>query len=581
MAKKIFFLLGLCLSSLVLGCQKSVTIDKPQLSPVPVSYNTSTSATQSMSLGIGLNGIADWSTQHPFLNHFKTARAWITQCIKSDPNCEGKWSTEESDLLNLDENGWVKSLPKPEDKPQFTRVSTLLLREIANQFPGGKYVVLYDGEGTIEYRFAGKKIESESKMGRDVIEVDSSNNGGILLTITATDPNQNGNYIRNIRVVKAEQEELLKRGEIFNPLFLEKVKPFSTFRFMDWMKTNNSEQKEWHDRPTPNISSYALKGVPIEIMVALGNKLQKDVWFNMPHQASDDYIRNFALLVKEKLDPNLKVYVEFSNEVWNWQFSQAHYALAQGKQRWNKEGDVYMQWYGMRTAQMCDIWKEVFGKDGNRIQCVMATQTAWQGLEKAALDCPEWQKEGNKPCYQHGISAYGITGYFGGALGSSDNESTVASWLSEPDGGFSKAFEQLKTGGLVPSKRQDSLKHNFEEFIYHKKVAKERGLQLVAYEGGQHIVGVGKVNNNDKLNNFFIEVNRHPEMYNVYTQLLNNWQKAGGGLFMHFVDIGKPSRHGSWGALEYLEQSGSPKYDALIDFIQNNQLNNSNKLNQK
>lgn len=575
LVKGLLFSLGL--STLMVGCQRNIAMDMPQTLSSPVSYNSSRSSVQSMSLGIGLNGIADWSTEHPFINHFKTARAWITQCIKSDPDCDGKWSTEENNLLDLDENGWVKSLPKPKDKPKFTRVSTLLFREIPNQFPGGKYVVLYDGEGTIEFGLAAKKIESESKMGRDVLEVDSSNGGGILLTITATDPRRNGNYIRNIRVVKAEQEELLNRGEIFNPLFLEKVKPFSTFRFMDWMKTNNSPQKEWRDRPTPQIASYALKGVSVETMVALGNKLKKDLWFNMPHQASDDYMRNFARLVKGKLDPNLKVYVEFSNEVWNWQFSQAHYALAEGKKRWNKEGDVYMQWYGMRTAQMCDIWKEVFGKEGDRIQCVMATQTGWQGLEKAALDCPEWQKEGNKPCYQHGISAYAITGYFGGVLGSPDNESTVVSWLNELDGGFSKAFEQLTKGGLLPSKRQDNLTQNFDEFIYHHKVAQERGLQLVAYEGGQHIVGINQVKNNQKLNNFFMEINRHPEMYNVYTQLLSDWQKAGGGLFMHFVDIGKPSQQGSWGALEYLEQSGSPKYNALIDFIQNKNLNNSNK----
>jgi len=36
---------------------------------------------------------------------------------------------------------------------------------------------------------------------------------------------------------------------------------------------------------------------------------------------------------------------------------------------------------------------------------------------------------------------------------------------------------------------------------------------------------------------------------------------------MHFVDVGQPSKWGSWGALEYLDQDGSPKYNALIDFI--------------
>ena len=37
-----------------------------------------------------------------------------------------------------------------------------------------------------------------------------------------------------------------------------------------------------------------------------------------------------------------------------------------------------------------------------------------------------------------------------------------------------------------------------------------------------------KVKNNEELNNFFIELNRRPEMYDLYTELLNGWEKAGG-----------------------------------------------------
>jgi len=78
------------------------------------------------------------------------------------------------------------------------------------------------------------------------------------------------------------------------------------------------------------------------------------------------------------------------------------------------------------------------------------------------------------------------------------------------------------------------------------------------------------VENNEKLTKFFMELNRRPEMYDIYTQLLNSWKQAGGSLFMHFVDVGGFSKWGSWGALEYVEQKGSPKYDALMDFIDKN-----------
>lgn len=526
--------------------------------------------TSTASLGIGLNGVTDWSTQLPFLDAFKSSRQWITQCVGGEPDCNsnGEWDTNEYSLLHLDKDGWVKSLPAPGDAPKYTKVSTLLLREIPGRYPSGKYIVFYEGEGTISYSFDAQKDEAASTSGRDVINVNSEGGEGIYITINSTDPHKTGNYIRNIRVIRAEDEEVYAKGEIFNPAFINKIKDFRTLRFMDWMGTNGSQQKKWSGRPKPETASYALKGVPVEVMVAMSNKINAEPWFNTPHMATDEYIGKFAQVVKERLNPELKVYVEFSNEVWNWQFPQAHYALQQGQARWGKDkADAYMQWYGMRTAQMCNIWKSAFAEQKDRVVCVMGTQTAWQGLEDAALDCSYWVAEGNKPCYQHGIDAYAITGYFSGDLGAPEHASTVESWLNDPDGGFGKAFQQLRQGGLLKDSK-DSLPDAYKGFVYHANVARQRGLALVAYEGGQHIVGREGVENNEKLEKFFIELNRHPAMYSIYTQLLTDWKRAGGTLFMHFVDIGAPSKWGSWGALEYVDQNSSPKYKALMDFIE-------------
>src|SRR5919199_716548 len=410
--------------------QNRFQIDKPVTIATGNTLPNSTSP-----LGIGLNGIADWSTELPFLDAFKSSRKWIPQCVSGDPDCNDTVDTHEYNLLNLDQNGWVKSLPTPEEPPKYTRVSTLLLREIPNFYPSGQYIVLYEGEGKIEYTFDAKKDETASRPGRDVINVDAKGGGGILLTITSTDPKKTGNYIRNIRVVKSEYENNFEK-EIFNPVFL--------------------------------------------------------------------YIIKFAQTVKERLDPNLKVYVEFSNEVWNWSFQQSQYALQQGKARWGQDkGDAFFQWYGMRAAQTCDIWKSVFGNQKNRVACVMGTQTGWKGLENNALECPYWVAEGNKPCYQHGIDVYAITGYFSGGLGVPENSSTVESWLNEPDGGFGKALKQLKEGGLLGNFK-DSLPDAYNDFQYHSDIAKKKGLKLVTYEGGQHITGAGGVENNEKLTKFFI-----------------------------------------------------------------------------
>jgi hypothetical protein len=67
----------------------------------------------------------------------------------------------------------------------------------------------------------------------------------------------------------------------------------------------------------------------------LANETGKDAWINIPAKATDAYVTNVANLFKygsdginpytsvqahpvyPPLNPNLKIYVEYSNEVWN------------------------------------------------------------------------------------------------------------------------------------------------------------------------------------------------------------------------------------------------------------------------
>ncbi|MFQ3636941.1 MAG: calcium-binding protein, partial [Cyanobacteriota bacterium] len=199
---------------------------------------------------------------------------------------------------------------------------------------------------------------------------------------------------------------------------------------------------------------------------------------------------------------------------------------------------------------------------------VLATQTGWKGLESFALDTPAWVAEGNEPAWK-AVDAYAVAGYFGNNLGSPTHANTVRSWLSEPDGGFAKAFRHLREGGLLGDSK-DSVKDTIALFKYHAEVAKRHNLQLVAYEGGQHIVGISGIENDTQLTEFFIALNRRPEMAELYQQLLDGWKDAGGTLFNHFVDVAKPSKWGSWGMMESLYQTDAPKYTALQAFMSAN-----------
>ena len=50
----------------------------------------------------------------------------------------------------------------------------------------------------------------------------------------------------------------------------------------------------------------------------------KFVGENVPVNATDDYITKLAQLFKANLSPDLSVYIEYSNEVWNGSFQQAN-----------------------------------------------------------------------------------------------------------------------------------------------------------------------------------------------------------------------------------------------------------------
>jgi hypothetical protein len=57
--------------------------------------------------------------------------------------------------------------------------------------------------------------------------------------------------------------------------------------------------------------------VPIEAQVQLANRVNANLWYNVPTWAVDDYVTNVANTAFASLDSNLKFEVEYSNEMWN------------------------------------------------------------------------------------------------------------------------------------------------------------------------------------------------------------------------------------------------------------------------
>jgi len=502
-------------------------------------------------VGVNLSSIRSFSSALPFIDAFKSARSWTPQ----------KGATAVTATLDLDEQGWVKSLPSTGGA--YDRVTTTLYDHLLGNYPGGEYVVLYDGEGVLTYQNDAVKNTGASTPGRDVITLTPSNRG-FRISLTSTN---SGNYLRNIRVIPLAAEGSYQNSP-FNPDYLAKIDAFSAFRFMDWMATNNSPQRDWSDRPTLEKATWFNdKGVPVERLVQIANATGANPWFTLPHQATDDYVRNFAQYVRDNLDPGLTVYVEYSNEVWNGLFEQNQWVKKQALLEWTdpavSDADKIMDWYSRRTTQITRIWDEVFGADKARVIGVMAGQAANPQRLNRALSYA-WAE--NPLTHQdYGIDALAIAPYFGRYLGLQRNQAQVKTWLNEPDGGLNSLFAELTEGGrLIGGPAGGGLAQAKQNINAHKNLAQGQGLALLAYEGGQSLTNE---TSNNAVSQLFNQANRDPRMGELYERYLEIWNEAGGGLLAHFNDIARSSSSGSFGLLESVNASGSAKYDAVTDYL--------------
>ena len=286
-------------------------------------------------------------------------------------------------------------------------------RSAAAESRAGVYVLTYEGEGTIQITLGAKVLSSEP--GRIVFENPTGTTMGF--NITATDPAGTGNYIRDISVVPEKYEALAETGELFNPDWLAVVQDARELRFMDWMKTNSSTMTDWADRPQVGDATWATDGVPVEVMVQLANQTGTDPWFNMPAQASDDYIRQFATYVRDHLDPGLKAHVEYSNETWNWAFQQTQWLADQATAAWG-EG-TNLDYFAKRATETALIWDEVFGAQADaRVENVLAVQNGSAWWLDRILNDPIWAAH-EPDSYVSPASVFdavAVTTYFGSAM---------------------------------------------------------------------------------------------------------------------------------------------------------------------
>jgi hypothetical protein len=529
-------------------------------------------AAGSLAIGTNLDGLAYWSPALPTIDLVRSAGEWV-------PQNDAEYDTGEP--ISLNANGWVSALPTANTPARYTRVNLNVLHDNPAAPVDARYVLLYSGRGNLRLVEIGGAKTLESTPGR--ILVTSTSSGGLYLQITATD---RSDPIRDLHVVREDLLPQFEAGQTFNPAFIEKIRPFHTLRFMDWMNTNvmfdrtgkpiteEAQQRtatpiDWADRARPGAMRWgdSSRGVPVEAMVELANRTGAEPWFNMPTNASDDYVRGFATYVRDHLRRDRRIHVEFSNEVWNFAFPQSRYAAARAIKELGPDVK-WMEWYGKRAAQVGMIWNRVFGEpirrgaDPGRVLVVYNTQFGWKGLEQLGLETEHWRDaKGTHIRASDYFDEYAITGYYDGTMNTDAAANTVIGWWRDADGGYARALAVL---------RDRITNFNVPSYVYHAGQAGKRGLRLVSYESGFGEYTPISQHNNQAYTDFLAQLQRRPEFHALETANYTAFKNAGGSLYMNFGIISTPGKWGNWSALESVNQKTSPRYQALVDWIATN-----------
>ncbi|MEE9328471.1 MAG: sugar-binding protein [Cocleimonas sp.] len=513
-------------------------------------------------LGINANEVYEQDSSIPFVDLFRVATPFHEniRCRAKDQPCLTSAKVE------YDEQGWPKKLNEGSAGVYFIRNIHI------DALPKGDYTVLYEGEGKIEYLHNVSVVSRKS--GKDVIRFDAREDGFMTaaLKIIESNPDKplrkiqiimpggicHDDPFRQVKGASSCKDSLYlsfknyHKEIIFNPDYLNFMKDFSLIRFMPMSGVTRNPAVKWSKRPSMDDPTwggvYGSRGAPLEIQIALANKVKADPWLNVPHAADDDYIERFARYVHKHLSPDLTPHIEFTNEAWNANFIHNEHMQKMGIAQ-ELDKDALMagyKYYAKRSVEFFNIWEKVYGGHERLVRVIGGWDTR-PDISGIILAYNDTYKS---------VDALAIAPYIGGNLRGFREAEKV-----------SDIFQLL-----TDEKSYRSLPKIMHELKKHTALAEKFKVSLVAYEGGQGLVDWAARDYLAHPNPLFFAANRDSRMADLYKDLYSNWREMGAGLFVAFRAPSSCNTSGCWGLKEHIRQDveKAPKLAASLKFISEN-----------
>lgn len=533
--------------------------------------NRLTSQTYPNKIGVVLSSIGSPALEFP--NVLPTAAKWESvansgQNAAVDAN---GWPTEDFRVLFFDHRPFNAWNDAPDDTSRY-------VVDVS-----GTYTLSFKGQANLTswcdgpVQFLNKKyVASTNTTTLDIVFpkgggtnwIKRGNYSFFMINFLQTDFNGTQKGVKEIKLFRPNYVH--NTPQIFNTDFVNGLNPFASIRYMDFMGVANNNNPiypgitKWEDRVLPTWPQFG-KGAPWEYLITLANLTNRDVWVNLPCAADSSYIVTLAKLLKKELRPNIKIYLEYSNEVWNaGDFSQYQYNYSAVLNS-AEDADIRTAtpWDDRRRARRVarqvikagKIFSQVFGEtvaSKGRIRPVFAWQGAYLPWFDDVLD---WVN-----------TAYGAPKNYLYAI-------SVAPYFSPADSITKKSNATPKE---IVNSMQKVCDSSTIKIIQHlAKLANKYSILQVGYESGPGTNGAGdmlNLNAKIKANNIpeIKDMIKHNYISNWFSQNANSTAPQGtNDLINYFSYLGKPSRYGCWGALEDLSgiktETYPYKYQAICE----------------
>ena len=517
-------------------------------------------------LGLNLSSDDSFSTQALFTDARKTMAAWTY------PSSNGTVLSG-ADLLK---NGY----------PSGTSASNGATTESDMYgYPDGIYTLAYQGSGTIGVSGSGAIVSSSSSTMNGVttttaqVAIKKDTAGSVILTATNF---TTASPLSNLHLMMPGYS--VNTTQVFNPAVIARLKTFSTTRLMDLFRANNSNLANWSDRSLPtDFTATGGYGISYEDAIALGNETNTNLWWNIPIDATDDFVTKVAEIIKygsdangnpytstqtnpvnPPLNSNLKVHIELANEIWNIGTTAntdnhtaalanetAGYLTGSGDAldgaeslfRLRQIRDDFAGVYGASlSSQIGFIWTADFNTQYGTAQTYTTGALAFARSNNGATGD---NNPANWGTLNSWLEAMATSDYHG--LLSGQDPTTQGTLAAQETALFNYLNADLSEYG--PSAIQDMVAY-----------ATQYNLPLVAYEGGVALTPTSSAQLT-----LYGDASTDPRMDAFNQAMLNEWYANGGKQYNYYaLATDYDDYFGDWGALEYEDQAGTNKFDALI-----------------